>query len=106
MKPGRQTAPPYHFPSRFQEESERWRLRYFLSSGFQEIEGGVCTTYRVRMRDGTGEDALFAFLKDALGQQEIPPLIPEAARGRTLRMFREAEGAGLVALEIAHVSRK
>ncbi len=106
MKPERRTAPlPTNpFSKRFQEDCERWRLRHFLSSGFQDIEGAVCTTYHVKPAEGVGEERLLSFLKGALGGQEIPPIVPEAARGRTLMMFREAEAAGLVRLEKACVS--
>src|SRR5512143_328080 len=99
MKPERQTVPPSSFSKRFQEESERWRLRYFLHSGFQDHKGKECTAYRVALSDGVGEDALFAFLKKELGGREIPAIMPEAAHGRTLEIFRAAEAAGLVSLE-------
>ncbi len=109
MKPGRQTAPPKPLPNpfsgKFLEDCERWRVRHFVANGFQDYDKGYCTTYRVKMDDGVGEDRLLAFLKGVLGEREIPPIVPEAARGCTLRIFRTAEAAGLLSLETACVSR-
>ncbi len=104
MKPQGQTVPP-SFSKRFQEESERWRLRYFLHSGFQDYKGKECTSFRVAPADGVGEDEIFGFLKKELGGREIPAIVPEAAHGRTLEIFRAAEAAGLLRLEVACVSR-
>ena len=89
------------FSERFEEETGRWRLRYFLHSGFQDYEGKKCTTYIVRLATGVDEERLHSFLKERLSGSEMPPIVPEASCGRTLKMFREAEGAGLVSLEIA-----
>ncbi len=105
MKPEGQTVPP-SFTKRFLEDSERWRLRYFLHSGFQDHKGRECTSYRVALADGVGEDALFEFMKKELGGREMPAIIPEAAYGRTLEIFRAAEAAGLLRLEVSCVSQR
>lgn len=105
MKPGGQTVPP-SFSERFAEESERWRLRYFLHSGFQDYNGGRCTAYRVALAEGVGEDEVYGFLKKELGGREIPAILPEAAYGRTLEIFRAASAAGLLRLEVACVSER
>jgi len=93
------------FLGRFQEESERWRLRYFLSSGFQAMEGALFVTYRVMMAEGVSEESLYRRLKEILGDDEIPPIMPEAARGRTIGLFRRAEEEKLIILEETMRSR-
>ncbi|MFN7990777.1 MAG: hypothetical protein U0R44_01325 [Candidatus Micrarchaeia archaeon] len=103
-RPGRTDAPDPGFSRRFEEENGRWRLRQFISGRIHVIEGAEFSTYKATLNDGVGEEELHAFALKSLGGREIPPLMPEAAGDRALKLFRAAEEAGLVRLEKVHSS--
>lgn len=99
MNPQGTITKPVRFSAKFEEDCGRWRLRYFLYGRIHVIEGTEFVTYKVTLHEGKKEDQLYDFAVKNLKGKEIPPIQPEAAGDRALKLLQAAESEGLVSVE-------